>query len=527
MTAPVIPHRSAAPAGHAGFAQLLRAELTKYRTVRGWVVTIAVAILVTVLIGIMTGLNSQNGCGEGVCHPTVPTGPGGQGVTDSYYFLRQRLSGDGSITVRVSSLTGVRQSGLSVQGTPRTVPSLQTWSKAGLLVAASTKPGAPYAAVMATGGKGVRMQYDYTHDIAGRPGKVSASSPGWLRLTRSGNTLTGYDSADGATWSKIGTTRLAGLGSTVEAGLFVTSPEFTPPGNQQLLSGSGSTDPTAATAEFDRVGLAGGWSGGNWSGTFVGEKTQAYPIAHLGGHRPTAGGGYTVTGSGDIAPAVSGSGNVGVQSINSILQGVFAGMIAMVVIGALFITTEYRRGLIRLTVAASPRRGRILAAKAIVIGAVAFVAGLVAVGITVPIGESLLHGNGYSVIPMTAGTEARVLVGTAALLAVATVFAVGVGAVIRHSAGTVTVVIATVILPYVLAMTSVLPVGAARWLLRVTPAAGFAIQQAIPQYDQVRTAYTPQWGYYPLAPWAGFAVLCAWAALALVVGTVLMRRRDA
>jgi ABC-type transport system involved in multi-copper enzyme maturation permease subunit len=73
----------------------------------------------------------------------------------------------------------------------------------------------------------------------------------------------------------------------------------------------------------------------------------------------------------------------------------------------------------------------------------------------------------------------------------------------------------------------VLPAGAARWLLRITPAAGFAIQQSLPQYPQVSNAYTPSSGYYPLAPWAGFAVLCGYAALALGLAIVLLRRRDA
>jgi ABC-type transport system involved in multi-copper enzyme maturation permease subunit len=63
--------------------------------------------------------------------------------------------------------------------------------------------------------------------------------------------------------------------------------------------------------------------------------------------------------------------------------------------------------------------------------------------------------------------------------------------------------------------------------LRLTPAAAFAIQQSIPQYSQVSNLYTPSNGYYPLAPWAGFAVLCAWAALALGLAVFLLRRRDA
>ena len=52
----------------------------------------------------------------------------------------------------------------------------------------------------------------------------------------------------------------------------------------------------------------------------------------------------------------------------------------------MFITAEYRRGLIRTTLAASPRRGRVLAAKAVVIGAVTFAAGLVAAAVAVILG---------------------------------------------------------------------------------------------------------------------------------------------
>ena len=94
-----------------------------------------------------------------------------------------------------------------------------------------------------------------------------------------------------------------------------------------------------------------------------------------------------MTGSGDIAPA---TGRPRRRS-GTLLAGTFAGLIALVVIGVLFITTEYRRGLIRTTLTASPRRGRVLAAKAVVLGGVTFVAGLVAAAIAVPLGEHLLH----------------------------------------------------------------------------------------------------------------------------------------
>ena len=45
-----------------------------------------------------------------------------------------------------------------------------------VLVTTSTKQGSPYAAVMATGGHGVRFQYDYTHDQTGPPGQSSPAT---------------------------------------------------------------------------------------------------------------------------------------------------------------------------------------------------------------------------------------------------------------------------------------------------------------------------------------------------------------
>ena len=67
----------------------------------------------------------------------------------------------------------------------------------------------------------------------------------------------------------------------------------------------------------------------------------------------------------------------------------------MIALGALFITAEYRRGMIRTTFAASPHRGRVLAAKAIVIGTVTFVAGLVGAAVALPVAEHKLSSSGW------------------------------------------------------------------------------------------------------------------------------------
>jgi hypothetical protein len=84
-----------------------------------------------------------------------------------------------------------------------------------------------------------------------------------------------------------------------------------------------------------------------------------------------------------------------------------------------------------------------------------------------------------------------------------------------------------IVLPYLMGVASVLPVSVSDWLLRITPAAAFALQQAMPQYPQVTALYSPGSGYFPLAPWAGFAVLSGWAAIALGLAVYLLRRRDA
>jgi ABC-type transport system involved in multi-copper enzyme maturation permease subunit len=192
----------------------------------------------------------------------------------------------------------------------------------------------------------------------------------------------------------------------------------------------------------------------------------------------------------------------------------------------MFITAEYRRGLIRTTLAASPRRGRVLAAKALVVGAVTFVIGLAAAAAAVTLGAQIARHKAY-VFPAAWSTELRMVVGTAALLAVAAVLALALGAVLRRGAAAVTIVVVAIVVPYILSVASVLPVGVLDWLLRITPAAAFAVQQAAPQYPQVTALYSPGTGYFPLAPWAGLAVLCGWAALALGLAVVLLRRRDA
>jgi len=538
MTAGTItPYRPAA-AGRDGLAQLVWAEWTKFRSVRGWIIGMVVAALLMLAVGLLLvqnggGCSSSNGppSAAACAPPKIPVGPGGEAVTDNFYFVRQPLTGNGSITAQMTSLTGVYVPGpgsaLVNLGSQVNARGLQQWSKAGIIIKQSTKPGSAYAAMMVTGSHGVRMQYDYTQDIAGLPGKVSAAHPRWLRLTRSGDTITGYDSADGSHWTSVGTADLAGLPSTVQVGLFTASPNY---GSESTSFGSGNffSSPTLANGVFDHVSVSGGQHSGAWTGDAIGSPTGFGPNGQSGEGFQQAGGKFTVTGTGDIAPLVVGPGSGGATgTIEEHLFGTFAGLIAVIVVATMFITAEYRRGLIRVTLAASPRRGRVLAAKAIVIGLVTFAMGLITAGIAEPVGVHLSRDQGLYIMPVSWLTAVRVVVGTAALLAVGAVLALAVGAVLRRSAAAITAVIVGVVLTYFLGVApGILPSGVGEWLLRLTPAAGFAIQQSLPKWPQVAGAYSLP-NYYPLAPWAGFAVLCGYAALAMGLALFLLRRRDA
>ncbi|MER5422624.1 hypothetical protein [Streptosporangium roseum] len=510
--------------GPGGPARLLRAEWTKFRTVRAWVIAMTAGALVIVLLGLSSASGSHASCAggptEAVC-PAVPVGPGGEAVEDKFYFVHRTLAGDGSITARATSMTGRIRKPDVTPGVRNVVSGLVPWAKAGVMVKQSTEQGAAYAALMVTGAHGVRMQHNFTHDVAGRPGGVSEDSPRWLRLTRSGDTLTGYESTDGTDWAEVGTARLSGLSATVEIGLFATSPgDLTV--TQGDLGGSVSAARfTEATAVFDRVGLEGETSGGAWRNDDIGVTEAPDGSAHHPGRAGESGGRFSVTGVGDIAPSIEG------QTIERTLTGVLAGLIVVIVVAVMSVTAEYRRGLIRTTLIAMPRRGRMLVAKALTIGTVTFVAGLAATAITLAFGTRILRANGNHILPVSWLTEVRVVVGTAALLAVAAVLALALGALFRRSVGGVITAIVLIVVPHVLATTSVLPDTAARWLLRLTPAAGFAIQQSIPEYAHVLGHYAPIAGFYPLAPWAGFAVSAGYAALALGLAVVQLRRRDA
>jgi len=533
MTSPgstFLERSAVSPAGDSlgGFGSLLHAEWTKFRTVRSWVVGMVLAAVVLIALGVLLGSANRStysagpGTEEIIGHPYVPIGPGGEAVTDSFQFVHQQLDGDGSITARIAELTGGRLASgpQGPAGPPPVDEQLPTgnatpWAKAGLIMKADAAQGSAYVAIMVTGEHGVRMQDNFTGDIAG----PAVGDPQWLRLTRTGDSVTGSVSSDGTEWATVGVVE-PGLPADVLAGMLVAAP-FQETVTQQFGGGGTVTGgPTIATATVDSLALQGDWIG-PWNGETVGEDLDSERLAGIVGFREAAGT-FTVVGAGDIAPVAGGSGT----PIERALVGGFAALTIVAVLGVLFITTEYRRGMVRTTFTASPQRGRVLAAKVIVIGGVTFVVGVIAVAITVPISTRLLEANGNFVYPISLATELRLIVGTALVMALSAVLALAIGTILRRSAMAIAVVVVLVVLPYILATAAVLPAGPSEWLLRITPAAAFSVQQTPLAYPQVDGAYLPAFGFYPLGPFAGLLVLCAYAAVALGIAWVLLRRRD-
>jgi ABC-type transport system involved in multi-copper enzyme maturation permease subunit len=281
--------------------------------------------------------------------------------------------------------------------------------------------------------------------------------------------------------------------------------------------GSGSASSTTATATFTDVTVT-GTTTGDWRTQSIGELAEQAPP---GTGAPDAGS-FTLTGSGNIAPNAPDDPG----AMERTLVGTFAGLTVLVVLAVLFITSEYRRGMIRSTFAATPHRLRVLAAKSVIAAAVAFVVTLAAAVVALPWARHILIRNHVLIVPTATATEIRMLLGTAALVAVAAVFALALGTLFRRGAGAVTVAVVLIVLPYLLTSSAVIPAGPANWVLRLTPAAAFAVQQTLPVYPQIDAPHTPALGYFPLSPWSGFAVLCIWTAAALALAAWSLRRRD-
>jgi ABC-2 type transport system permease protein len=186
-------------------------------------------------------------------------------------------------------------------------------------------------------------------------------------------------------------------------------------------------------------------------------------------------------------------------------------VLAVGVMGVLAFSTEYGTGLIRTTFTSVPRRRAVLGAKATVIGAVILVVGELVAFVSFALVQAVLSGKHLGVSLSRPGVPGAVLA-TGLLLFVVAMMGVGLGAIVRHTAGGIAALIGLIILPAILAL---LPPP---WGARV---GRFTLVDAGRQVTALHPAtnlFAPAWS---------LLVLLAWPAVILLTAALLITRRDA
>jgi hypothetical protein len=131
-------------------------------------------------------------------------------TADAFHFVDQPLNGDGQLIARVASIQNVNR-----------------WSKAGVMIRATLDANAAFAYMLVSAQKGTAFQYRTgTAMAASGVNGTTAAAPTWVKIVRSGDTIAGYQSADGMTWQVVGSVTIP-MSAAVQIGLAVTSHDNT------------------------------------------------------------------------------------------------------------------------------------------------------------------------------------------------------------------------------------------------------------------------------------------------------------
>lgn len=203
------------------------------------------------------------------------------------------------------------------------------------------------------------------------------------------------------------------------------------------------------------------------------------------------------------------------------LSGVWAGQVVAAILGVLVMTTEYGTRIIGVTLAARPRRWQVYTAKSAVVVGVVFVGGAVAVAASIAVGRGILPGNGFTTehgyppLSLLDSPTARAAVGTALYLTLVALLSLGIGALIRDTAVTLTAVFAVLFVQPIVTEFVTDPEWHERLQKWSPTSAGLSIQNTL-RLDEL-----------PIGPWPGLGVLALWAAGAALAGYIAFARRDA
>jgi ABC-2 type transport system permease protein len=202
------------------------------------------------------------------------------------------------------------------------------------------------------------------------------------------------------------------------------------------------------------------------------------------------------------------------------LIGIDLGQTVVAVLAVLAVTEEYGTGMIRVTLAAMPRRAAMFGAKAVNIAGLALITGVPAVAGCLIAGRLLLPAagldpaHGYALVSVVHGPTLRAALGSVLYLALIALLSLGVATVCRDTGVATGVVLGLLYLPPLLALLMSGP-----WRQHIREVAPMSAGLAIQATQNVHSL--------PISPWAGLGVLAAWAAASLLGGLAVLNARDA
>jgi ABC-2 type transport system permease protein len=203
------------------------------------------------------------------------------------------------------------------------------------------------------------------------------------------------------------------------------------------------------------------------------------------------------------------------------LTGIQLGQALVAVLAVLAISGEYSTGMIRITLAAMPRRTTVLAAKAAVLTVMVVTAATIAVLASVLAGRLILPGHGftpahgYPPLSLFDGPTLRAAAGSVLYLGLIALLSLGAATAVRDSATAIGIVLGLLYLFPIIAQV----VSDPHWQRH--------LQQLGPMTAGLAVQATSNLHSLPISPWAGLGVLAAWAGAALLTGGLLLRLRDA
>ena len=205
---------------------------------------------------------------------------------------------------------------------------------------------------------------------------------------------------------------------------------------------------------------------------------------------------------------------IGFNATAQSLGGFFLAQLAVGVLGVLVMSSEYSTGSIRSTLTSVPQRHLVLAAKAVVFFSVTAAVAIPTAFISWFAGQAILSGKGFEAHLGDPGVI-RSIVGIALYLAVLGLLALGLGTMLRRTAGAIAAVVFLVLLlPGIVAA---LPQS---WQTSIDP--------YLPSYAGAAIMGPSRLGpSNVLGPWAGFALFCGYALVSLLGAAYVLHRRDA